>query len=185
MFLQENNTKIVSFLSWSYLYWLVSHGHNSLLNLLDPLFEPALLLATNGAEGSAILMCFLSPSPAPSVFALGKTKQWLLLHLSPRCQCEHNLRVIYDTPHFLFIKWRPVSASPLSHLHFLISSALLLFKFACCLEKWTDGWAMLLPLPSLCITLSNKEETSSVWEVVLCLISHLRMEVVIASHHCK
>lgn len=101
-----------------------------------------------------ILMCFLSPSSAYSVSAFREkkpTKPWLLLHLSPRCQYEHDPGVIYDAPRVLFIKWRPVSASPASHLHFLISSALLLFKFACCLEKRMDGWmgdvvALALPL---------------------------------------
>lgn len=38
----------------------------------QPLFDPALLLATNGAGGSPILPCFLSPSSAPSVSAFRK-----------------------------------------------------------------------------------------------------------------
>lgn len=92
--------------------------------------------------GSPILMRFISPSSVPSLCAF-REKQWPLLHLSPRCQCEHDPGIIYLPPHFLFIKWRPVSACPWSNLHFLISCALLLFKFVCCLAKMdgcVDGW---------------------------------------------
>ena len=129
----------------SVLEWMreISCAAQLLLQHSHPLFDPALLLETHGAGwgGGGHLFWYVSPSSAPSLSAL-RTKQWPLLHRSPRCQREHDPWIIYLAPHFFSIKWRPVSACPWSNLHFLISTALLSFKFACLSRKMdgrTDG----------------------------------------------
>lgn len=89
---------------------------------------------------SPIPLRFLSPPHALAASTL--TKQWPLLHLFPGVSVNLILGSFTLLLMFLFIQWKLVSACRLSHLHVLISSALLLFK--CVYVVQENGQALAL-----------------------------------------
>lgn len=152
-----------------------SHRHNRLLNPSGPLFDPALLLATETELGVTysnmppltVLCSFCICIQIKTMASTSSVSQvsawtWSWDNLPRSSFLVHQLRVSV---------WPSWVSFTFSHLlrTFIIQIRVL--------SRKTDGRRDdgSLPLLSMCITLSNKEGTNCIWGSVY-IISHLSME---------